>query len=200
MMLLLDAILRSEVLALEPTAWRRLLAIMERDARGALSDLDLRAAVGDRAAPSRTRGGGAVAVLPVVGLLFHRGDVLASLLGWRSMSEIARDIRALAADPSVRAIMLDVDSPGGEVPGVQELADVIAQARQRKPALPEKTRQQIAARETTLTEARRRVQHATRPALVLPDGTYRVYAHGPRIELFARQPATGRWVIWGNEP
>ena len=45
--------------------------------------------------------------------------------GWRllfSMREIAAALKEVAADTSVRAILLDVDSPGGTVDGIEELA------------------------------------------------------------------------------
>ena len=42
-------------------------------------------------------------------------------------------LRQAAEDPGVREIILDVDSPGGEVAGTEELAAVVAEARTRKP-------------------------------------------------------------------
>lgn len=42
-------------------------------------------------------------------------------------------IRALAADESVRAIMLSIDSPGGTVAGTKELADDVTAANGKKP-------------------------------------------------------------------
>ena len=61
--------------------------------------------------------------------------------------------------------------------GVDRKTAMIAQ---QLAVLPPDVRDEIAARETTLTEARRRAQHAARPAVVLPKGTYRVlYADPP---------------------
>lgn len=46
-----------------------------------------------------------------------------------------RIITAAASDPAVKAIMLRVDSPGGSVDGVNQLADAIAAAKQTKPVM-----------------------------------------------------------------
>ena len=70
------------------------------------------------AARSRTPAGRvlSVAVLPIVGLIFPRGTpFLTELFGASSLEALGRELRALAADESVRAIVLDMDSPGGLV-------------------------------------------------------------------------------------
>ena len=55
-----------------------------------------------------------------------------------------------------------------------------AMVAQQLAALPSGTRQAIAQRETTLTEARRQEQHAARPYVVFPEGKFRViYADPP---------------------
>lgn len=41
--------------------------------------------------------------------------------------------------------------------------------------------------------------HSKKPEAVR-DMIDALYKHGPRIELFARRPAPGDWVTWGNEP
>ena len=77
-------------------------------------------------------GNATIAVIPVIGSLVHRG----SMSGWsslRSYQSIRQDIRAARKDPDVDAIMLDVDSHGGEVSGCFDLVDEIYQARQDKP-------------------------------------------------------------------
>ena len=43
---------------------------------------------------------------------------------------MAAQIRAVAADPEVGTIVMDVDSPGGSVFGVQELADTLYDVRE----------------------------------------------------------------------
>jgi protease-4 len=46
-----------------------------------------------------------------------------------------RRVAALAADPDVRALILDVDSPGGSVSGGESLHDAIVQVAARKPVV-----------------------------------------------------------------
>ena len=53
--------------------------------------------------------------------------------GGTSTERLARSFRAALNDPNVKAIVFNVDSPGGSVSGVQALADEIFAARGRKP-------------------------------------------------------------------
>jgi signal peptide peptidase SppA len=61
--------------------------------------------------------------------------ILRAYLGYVDTSEIAAAVQAAAADPRVRSIMLVVDSPGGAITGVAELADVIAAVASSKPVV-----------------------------------------------------------------
>lgn len=74
-----------------------------------------------------------VGVLPIVGALSQRFDWLASWCGMTTYDGIGAAIRAMMADPSVKAIMLDVDSPGGEAAGMIECSERILEARKIKP-------------------------------------------------------------------
>ncbi len=55
--------------------------------------------------------------------------------GGVSTERVSALLRQAVADPNVRAILLEVDSPGGSTYGVQELADEIHRARDRKPVV-----------------------------------------------------------------
>jgi signal peptide peptidase SppA len=72
-----------------------------------------------------------IAVLPVLGPLVARGDWLTTLLGASEYGGVADVVSAAADDPAVRGIVLEVDSPGGEVGGVFDLVDGIRAIRQR---------------------------------------------------------------------
>jgi signal peptide peptidase SppA len=88
--------------------------------------------VGDGMAEyARTADG--IAVIPIVGTLVNRFDWLSSLCGLMSYDTIGMALDAALADPQVRAILLDVDSPGGEAAGMLDLADRIRAAAQQKP-------------------------------------------------------------------
>lgn len=78
---------------------------------------------------SRSRGG-AVAVIPVQGpIRQHGGGLFEMLFGGASTDQLADDFRSAMADEEVRAVLLDIDSPGGSVFGVSELANEIYKAR-----------------------------------------------------------------------
>ncbi|WP_175760537.1 S49 family peptidase [Burkholderia anthina] len=74
-----------------------------------------------------------IARIPIQGTLVHK---LGTLHPWSGMTGYD-GIRALLSlameDPEVRAIVLDIDSPGGEVAGCFDLADSIYEARGQKP-------------------------------------------------------------------
>jgi len=78
--------------------------------------------------------GGSVAVVPILGMLTQRGDLVNSA-ETVSTTAVGDDIRDLAADESVSAIVLEMDSPGGEVYGVPEAAARVRGARASKPVL-----------------------------------------------------------------
>ena len=75
---------------------------------------------------------GSVAVLPLYGLINQRvsGDV--SGPSGTSVQEFTQQFRQAMNDPNVTAIVIDVDSPGGTVSGVDELAAEIYNGRKQK--------------------------------------------------------------------
>jgi len=74
-----------------------------------------------------------VAVIEVSGVLVHRGAWIGQSSGQTTYEGIAAQLAAAAADPTVRGIALEIDSFGGEVAGVFDLADAIRAARSAKP-------------------------------------------------------------------
>lgn len=74
-----------------------------------------------------------VAVVPVTGPIFRYANLLTAVSGATSTQMLATDIQAALDDPSVKAIVLDIDSPGGEATGINELGDLIYQGRSKKP-------------------------------------------------------------------
>jgi signal peptide peptidase SppA len=84
------------------------------------------------AASPASRREDSVAVVPVLGLLTQRGGVINSVRT-QSVAVLAATVSQLSRDEGVSAIVLDVDSPGGEVFGVPEAAAAIRAARAAKP-------------------------------------------------------------------
>lgn len=76
-----------------------------------------------------------VAILPLFGTIFPRANLMTDVSGATSAERFSKDFAALVRDPEIGAIVLDVDSPGGQVQGVDELANQIYEARQVKPVV-----------------------------------------------------------------
>jgi len=74
-----------------------------------------------------------IAVIEIAGVLIHRGGWIGQSSGQTSYEGIAAQIEAAATDPAVRGIALEIDSFGGEVAGVFDLADRIRGVRGSKP-------------------------------------------------------------------
>jgi len=73
---------------------------------------------------------GGIAVVPVLGPLVARGDWLTELFGASVYGEVGEAIEAALADPSVRGVVMEIDSPGGEVAGMFDLVDRLGALRQ----------------------------------------------------------------------
>ena len=78
---------------------------------------------------------GNTAVIPICDTLVHRGSWIDAESGMASYEGIRQQLRAALADEEITGIILDIDSPGGEVAGCFDLADEIAAARGTKPIL-----------------------------------------------------------------
>ncbi|MEO5348006.1 MAG: S49 family peptidase, partial [Magnetococcus sp. YQC-9] len=76
---------------------------------------------------------GGIAIVPIHGTLAKRVGAVEAASGLTGYASIKEMILDAATDPAVRAILLDIDSPGGEVGGVFDLAAMIREARQAKP-------------------------------------------------------------------
>jgi signal peptide peptidase SppA len=120
------------------TSWailpERLPAIFEIAARENLDLEAVAAKIGrplDNARAATVRDG--IAVIPIEGAIFPRASLFAQISGGVAADDIARDLRAALDDPGVAGIVLNVDSPGGDVNGVAEVAAMIHAARDRKP-------------------------------------------------------------------
>jgi signal peptide peptidase SppA len=111
------------------------MGVLEREGFAALRNL---AGVRAHAATANVRSqpvrGGSVAVIPVMGLLTHRGAVI-DCAETQSTAELAALVTEAAFRSEVKAIVLEIDSPGGEVLGGTEAAAAIRDARATKPVV-----------------------------------------------------------------
>jgi signal peptide peptidase SppA len=76
-----------------------------------------------------------VAIIPVTGPLFRYANLFTMISGASSYELLARDFSLALENPNIKAILLDIDSPGGEVNGVSELSNMIFEARGKKPII-----------------------------------------------------------------
>lgn len=77
-------------------------------------------------------GEGAVAVVPIYGLIAPRANLMTEISGGTSLQRLWAALDQAAADPAVASILLDVNSPGGSIDLLPETAAKIRAARQRK--------------------------------------------------------------------
>lgn len=91
------------------------------------------AVIGAPARPAAPTTVNSVSVLPVFGVILPHPTLMTAYGAGTAASQLGRQVRAAMADPSVGAIVLDINSPGGSVQGVDELARVIFDARGTKP-------------------------------------------------------------------
>lgn len=91
---------------------------------GQVPDADV-AAIQAATPRASTRIEGQVAVIPVLGVLAQRANLLDDTSGATSVERLMATFRAAVANPEVGAIVLQIDSPGGSVYGIQEAADLI---------------------------------------------------------------------------
>lgn len=127
--------------AMAPEALAELRAQLETStSRAALRAWALAQAGAEAAEPNAVRIGlavaGGVAIIPVRGVITHRASLIERYLGdgyVASTERLTMRFRTALADPEVRAIVFDVDSPGGNVHGVPEMAAEIFAARGTKP-------------------------------------------------------------------
>lgn len=121
---------------IEPTHGDRVVDILNARFAGAGPTADdLRAAEEIRAARDRQKKRAApprVAMIAVHGVLTQRADWFTEMSGMASYDQIGQMVDAAAADPEVDAIVMDFDSPGGTVYGVEQCALKIAAAAKQK--------------------------------------------------------------------
>jgi signal peptide peptidase SppA len=125
--------------AILPDKFRVIAEIVHLRASGQkLTEEEIRARLsesrdGIQAAAARSgKGYGTVAVIPIYGVISQRMNLMSQFSGGTSVEKLSSQLRAALADTNVSSIVLDVDSPGGGVEGIPELADEIIAGRSQK--------------------------------------------------------------------
>ncbi len=76
-----------------------------------------------------------VATIPITGPIFRYANLFTQVSGATSIELLARDLRTALDDGAVRAIILEINSPGGQVDGVNEFAAQVRAATGEKPVI-----------------------------------------------------------------
>ena len=99
-----------------------------------MSAEEVRARIGAAEPPSSLQVG-TVAVLPLCGVIGPKMNAFTNISGGTSLDKFMSRFRTFRDDPSVSAIVIDADTPGGSVYGVPEAADEIFASRGTKPII-----------------------------------------------------------------
>lgn len=107
------------------------LMMRARGERFTAEEIDARlSAAAQRSGPRNGPRSGLVAVVPVYGTITARAGMMSRSSGGTSVEEVQAMLRDAHANADVNSIILDIDSPGGTVDGVYELASEIRAMRQ----------------------------------------------------------------------
>ena len=107
-----------------------------RASGGRLTEADIAQRLAAAAPRTTARSGPqSIGVLPLYGVLAHRMNMMTAMSGGTSLELAGRALGELVASPQISAIVLDIDSPGGEVNGVTEMAAQVRRARAIKPVV-----------------------------------------------------------------
>lgn len=74
-----------------------------------------------------------VAIIPVTGPIFPRANLFTEISGATSLEMLALDFQKALDSQAVKAIVLDISSPGGSTENLSEFAEHVFQARGEKP-------------------------------------------------------------------
>ena len=124
--------------AITPEMLNEIQAIYTRHTRGEkLSKKEILAAIGPRAPEGQRRYlnvlDNGIAILSVQGVLGKKMNMFMDISGGTSMQMATDEFKEAVADESVKAIFMDIDSPGGSVDGTADMANAIRDARGVKP-------------------------------------------------------------------
>lgn len=72
-----------------------------------------------------------IVVLRISGVLESQLSLMSWLFGGSSTYDLQKEIETLAKDDSVSKIILDIDSPGGDISGIQSIANTIYENREK---------------------------------------------------------------------
>lgn len=78
---------------------------------------------------------GGVAVLSISGVISNKANMFTRVSGGASAQILQQQVESMRSDPSVRAVVLDFDTPGGNVLGIPALCESIRALAAEKPTV-----------------------------------------------------------------
>ena len=78
---------------------------------------------------------GGVAVIDISGPMFPKANLFSEISGATSTGQLFADFSTAMRDPMIKSIVLNIDSPGGAVTGINELSAAVFAARGVKPVV-----------------------------------------------------------------
>jgi signal peptide peptidase SppA len=125
--------------AIEPTRLEEIQAIYATHLRGEKIDIEaIEARLGRPLANEQqayTVREGGVAVLSISGAISAKANLFTQISGGASAQLLTKQVQSMMDDPRVRAAVIDIDSPGGSVFGIPELAGAIKALSGEKPTV-----------------------------------------------------------------
>jgi signal peptide peptidase SppA len=121
--------------AVTPSMRSIIAGILARRLAGEDTDpTELAALVNRKNLPQPTRGGD-VALIPIYGVIAPRMNLLSEMSGGTTFEALTAQLHEAMENPTVKTIVFDVDSPGGNVAGATEFAREVLKARTTKPII-----------------------------------------------------------------
>lgn len=126
----------SEFWAIDEFKLDQIVAFLALQAAGdKLSAEQIQARITKQTERDVARREGAVALLPLRGVIANRANMMSDISGGTSSESVGRAFDAFVKSEEVKAIIIDIDSPGGVVSGTDELSSKIFAARGTKPII-----------------------------------------------------------------
>lgn len=76
---------------------------------------------------------GDIAVMSIAGMITPKASIFSLIFGGTTLDVMTRDFQALVNNDDVKAIVLDIDSSGGNAFGIEEFANLVFESRSSKP-------------------------------------------------------------------
>jgi signal peptide peptidase SppA len=130
------AAMAAEIWAVDQVKLQAIVGFLALQASGEkFTAEEIEAKIAPQTAKAIARREGAVAIIPMQGVISNRMALMSDISapGGVSSELLMSQLRAAIADEGVKAIVLDCDSPGGNVHGTDEVSALIAANRGGKP-------------------------------------------------------------------